>query len=92
MVAHIGCVSFSESKNGALIQNLPDFAAERNAKSENGTVTLVTLCVRYGGLARNDVFLLFDELCDDTVENFLIGDSTSDNGVLALVAYKQKRF
>ena len=35
-------------------------------------------------------FLLLDELCDDTVENFLIGDSTSDDGVLAL-AYKQRK-
>lgn len=28
-------------------------------------------------------FLLFYELCDDTVENFVIGDSSSDDGVLA---------
>lgn len=36
------------------------------------------------GLLRYDViFLLFYELCDDTVENFVIGDSSSDDGVLA---------
>ena len=34
-------------------------------------------------------FLRFGELRDDTVDNFLIGDSSSDDGVLALVAYKK---
>ena len=38
----IGCVPFGESKNGFLILNLPDFAVERNVKSEIGFVTLVT--------------------------------------------------
>ena len=37
-----GCVPFGESKNGFLILDLPDFAVERNAKSEIGFVTLVT--------------------------------------------------
>ena len=45
-VDHIGCadsVPLSESKNGFLIRDLPDFAVERNAvKSEIGFVTLVT--------------------------------------------------
>ena len=38
----IGCVPFGESKNGFLILDLPDFAVERNVKSEIGFVTLVT--------------------------------------------------
>ena len=37
-----GCVPFGESKNGFLILDLPDFAVERNVKSETGFVTLVT--------------------------------------------------
>ena len=44
-VDHIGCadsVPLSESKNGFLIRDLPDFAVERNVKSEIGFVTLVT--------------------------------------------------
>ena len=40
--ADLGCVPFGESKNGFLILDLPDFAAERNVKSEIGFVTLVT--------------------------------------------------
>ena len=36
------CVPFGESKNGFLILDLPDFAVERNVKSEIGFVTLVT--------------------------------------------------
>ena len=40
--APIGCVPFSESKNGFLILDLPDFAVERNVKSEIGFVTVVT--------------------------------------------------
>ena len=41
-LGHLGCVPFSESKNGFLILDLPDFAVERNVKSEIGFVTLVT--------------------------------------------------
>ena len=37
-----GCVPFGDSKNGFLILDLPDFAGERNVKSEIGFVTLVT--------------------------------------------------
>ena len=40
--APIGCVPFGKSKNGFLILDLPDFAVERNVKSEIGFVTLVT--------------------------------------------------
>ena len=40
--ADLGCVPFGESKNGFLILDLPDFAVERNVKSEIGFVTLVT--------------------------------------------------
>lgn len=36
-------------------------------------------------------FLLLDEVCDDTMEHFLISDSNSDDGVLALVAHKQRK-
>ena len=45
----LGCVPFGESKNGLLILDLPDFAVERNVKSEIGFVTLVTFrqCVQY---------------------------------------------
>ena len=32
------------------------------------------------GLSRYDFFPLSDELSDDTVENFVIGDSSSDDG------------
>ena len=48
-VDHLGCadsVPLSESKNGFLIRDLPDFAVERNVKSEIGFVTLVTFCKR----------------------------------------------
>ena len=47
----IGCVPFGESKNGFLILDLPDFAVERNVKSEIGFVTLVTFRqrVQYAG-------------------------------------------
>ena len=38
----LGCVPFGEPKNGFLIQDLPDFAVERDAKAEIGFVTLVT--------------------------------------------------
>ena len=41
---HLECaasVPLSESKNGFLIRDLPDFAVERNVKSEIGFVTLV---------------------------------------------------
>ena len=44
-VDHLGCadsVPLSDSKNGFLIRDLPDFAVERNVKSEIGFVTLVT--------------------------------------------------
>ena len=76
-IRHSGCVPFSESKNGFLMRDLPDFAAERNTKSEIGSVTLVTFCkcVRCGGLARNDVFSTVFLL-----DNFLISDSTSVDG------------
>ena len=36
-------------------------------------------------------FLLLEEVCDDTMEHFLISDSNSDDGVLALVAHKQRK-
>lgn len=36
------CVPFDESKNKFLILDLPDFAAERNAKSDIGSVPLLT--------------------------------------------------
>ena len=41
-VVKYGCVPFGESKNGFWILDLPDFAVERNVKSEIGFVTLVT--------------------------------------------------
>ena len=34
------------------------------------------------------VIRLFDELCDDTVENFVIDDSSSDDRVLVLMGHK----
>ena len=42
---HLGCVNsvpLSESKNGFLIRDMPDFAVEWNVKYEIGFVTLVT--------------------------------------------------
>ena len=36
------CVPFGESKNKFLILDLSDFAAQRNAKSEIGTVPVLT--------------------------------------------------
>lgn len=36
------CVPFGESKNKFLILDLPDFAAERNGKSEIGSIPLLT--------------------------------------------------
>ena len=44
-VVHLGCVDsvpLSESKNGFLIRDLPDFAFERNVKFEIAFVTLAT--------------------------------------------------
>ena len=41
-IVNIGCVPLGKSKNGFLILDLPDFAVERNVKSEIGFVTLVT--------------------------------------------------
>ena len=36
-------------------------------------------------------FLLLEEVYDDTMEHFLISDSNSDDGVLALVGHKQRK-
>ena len=58
-IAILGCVSFGEPKNGFLILDLPDFAVERNVKSEIGFVTLVTFRqrVQYARQPlKNDVF------------------------------------
>ena len=41
-LGYVDSVPLSESKNGFLIRDLPDFAVERNVKSEIGLVTLVT--------------------------------------------------
>ena len=41
-LGYVDSVPLSESKNGFLIRDLPDFAVERNVKSEIGFVTLVT--------------------------------------------------
>ena len=53
-VDHLGCVDsvpLSQSKNGFVIRDLPDFAVKRNVKSETGFVTLVTFRkrVQYAG-------------------------------------------
>ena len=47
MLGNLGCVPFGESKKGFLILDLPDFAVERNVKSEIGFVTLVTFRQQY---------------------------------------------
>ena len=79
-----GCVPFGESKNGFLILDLPDFAVERNVKSAIGFVTLVTFPqhVQYARqpLKKMTCFLLFDKLCDYTVQNLVVGSSNSDDG------------
>ena len=83
-VAYYGCVPFGESKNGFLILDLPDFAVERNVKSEIGFVTLVTFRQRVQLCAtasqKMTCFLLFDKLCDYTVQNLAVGSSNSDDG------------
>ena len=86
-VDHLGCVHcvrFGESKNGFLIRDLPDFAVERNVISEIG------FCDR-GNLSQTRAicmtasremtrFLLFDKLCDCTVQNSVVGSSNNDDG------------
>ena len=55
-VDHLGCadsVPLSESKNGFLIRDLPDFAVERNMKSVNWICDLGNANV---SLSRNDMF------------------------------------
>ena len=45
-------------------------------KSKIGSVTMVTSTINVFNMATSEKmmwFLLFDELCDDTVENFVIG-------------------
>ena len=79
-----GCVPFGESKNGFLILDLPDFAVERNVKSEIEFVTLVTfrqrvqLCTTAS--QKMTCFLQFGKLCDYTVQNLAVGSSNSDDG------------
>ena len=66
-----------------MILDLPDFAVERNVKSEIGFVTLVTL-LQYATCTtasqKMTCFLLFDKLCDYTVKNLVVGSSNSDDG------------
>ena len=83
-IVGLGCVPFGESKNGFLILDLPDFAVERNVKSEIGFVTLITfrqrvqLCTTAS--QKMTCFLLFDKLCDYTMQNLAVGSSNSDDG------------
>ena len=46
LLQFLGCVPFGESKNVFLIPDWPDFAFERNVKSEIGFVTLVIITFR----------------------------------------------
>ena len=80
--AQKGCVPFSKSKNGFLILDLPDFATETQEREiPNGIITLVTFRVKSVTASQERMYyLLFDELCDDTMNNFVIGYSNSGVG------------
>ena len=86
-ITDLGCVPFGESKNGFSILDLPDFAVERDVKSEIGFVTLVTFRqrVQYARQPKMTCFLLFDKLCDYTVQNLVVGSSNSDDGTYKTV-------
>ena len=75
--------SFRRIQKRIFILDLPDFAVERNVKSEIGFVTLVTFRqrVQYARqpLKKWRVFL-FDKLCDYPVQNLVVGSSNSDDG------------
>ena len=78
-------LSFGESKNGFLILDLPDFAVERNVKSsENWICNLGNLsptrAIFTTASQKMTCFLLFDKLCDYTVQNLVVGSSNSEDG------------
>ena len=88
-VDHLGCadsIPLSESKNGFLIRDLPDFAVEKNVKSVNWICDLGNLlqtraiCMTAWASQEMTCFLLFDKLCDYTVQNFVVGSSNNDDG------------
>ena len=84
-VDHLGCadsVPLSESKNGFLIRDLPDFAVERNMKSEIGFIGNLsqTRAICMTASQEMTCFLLFDKLCNYTVQTFVVGSSNSDDG------------
>ena len=66
---HIRVCSFRRIQKRFLILDLPDFAVERNVKSEIGFVTfpkLIAVCTTAS--QEMTCFLLFDKLCDYTVQ------------------------
>ena len=69
-------------KNGFLILDLPDFATETQEREiPNWILTLVTFRVKSVTASQERMcYLLFDELCDDTMQNFVIGYSNSGVG------------
>ena len=74
--------SFRRIQNGFLIRDLPDFAVERNVKSEIGFVTLVTFRTRvqYTWLPLKKWHVFYCLTCDYTAQNFVVGSSNKDDG------------
>ena len=77
------CVPFGESKNGFLILDLPDFAGKereiRNWICNLGNLS-PTRAICTTASQKMTCFLLFDKLCDHTVQNLVVGSSNSHDG------------
>ena len=61
------------------------------AKFEIGSVTLINFSQSVHATVSQYFFLLFDVLCDDTVEKFVIGHSSSDDGSYNLEQTKMEQ-
>ena len=79
-----GCVPFGESKNGFLILDLSDFRGRKEREIRNWICNLgdllrmLAICMTASHEMR--CFLLFDKFCDYTVQNLVVGSSSSDHG------------
>ena len=73
---NVGCVPFGESKNGFSIPDLPDFEVEKKKREIRNQICNIDTfrkrdCVICMTASQEmTCFLLFDKLCDYTVQNF----------------------
>ena len=74
----LGCVPFGESKNGFLIRDLLDFAVERNWICNLGNLSQTRVICMIASKEKKR-FLLFDKLCDYTVQNFMVGSANRND-------------